>query len=600
MYLNIFQFLLCALLINFSNAFGAANAGFPIYDLALAAHDQKKGCAVVYDACNINYNIRTFKDGDSLLAIAYDRANHTFVGMPLDNSGAVSYIDTSKSPVPLPSGIKTPSEPAQMPKGNFAFDSSNKDKVWHKKPTEFAPNRDYNWQSAKEVVFIGREVGSNFDKNWVATYIGGVTFVSELNTSLQHAILLSGYVKKPVIGVETTPNTTGTTFLERLRSPASTPNAGFLVQLPVPVIIGEQKQSTSKNSQQQTVASSAKLATAKISNSNANDGNDDEQQVPSCQTLSKKKPDTKPNNSKPVYLSDKDQKEVGRLYNEAFQNITASASRAFATFGKPTQAVQEILYDIYKAQSTASTLAEFKKYVADAKENLKKLVDQHHQAQLQEAQAKRDALIAAMQPVIADETAAREKLAATLQQEITDSLADIFEQAMQEKVKVKQSPAHQKYVEECLYQLFVDEATGRTTVEKEEEKKYSKNYGLLTSLYNNGDFKSIMQQSTARILSGGAQAALTSNPAINISTQFMWLVIDGTRYNVPVPAGCDQTHVSAAMQIATTQLSSVIKDFKKTDEKLNFILSCISQYAPMIANGTIGPDTKFKMLVQRK
>ncbi len=494
MYLNIFQFLLCALLINFSNAFGAANAGFSMYDLALAAHDQKKGCAVVYDACNINYNIRTFKDGDSLLAIAYDRANHTFVGMPLDNSGAVSYIDTSKSPVPLPSGIKTPSEPEQMPEGNFAFDSSNKDKVWHKKPTELVPNRDYNRQSAKEVVFIGREVGSNFDKNWVATYIDGVTFVSELNTSLQHAILVSGNVKKPVIGVETTPNTTGTTFLEKLRSPAPTPNAGFLVQLPVPVISSEQKQNTAEKLQPQTNITSAKLATAKISNSNANNGNDDEQPVTSSQKPSKQNANSNPNNSKTVYLSDRDKKEVGRSYTEAFnsqqQTVTASAksdtaqisnsnpnnsktvylsdrdqkeivrsyteafqnitASAFATFGNTPTIVQEILDGIDTAQSTAITVAEFKNYVDDAKKKFKKLVDQHNQAQLQEAQAKRDALIAAMQPVIADETAAREKLAATLQQEITDSLANIFQQAKQEKEAFDQSPAHQKYVADQL------------------------------------------------------------------------------------------------------------------------------------------------------
>lgn len=77
------KILWCALSIHCGNLFCAAASGFSIYDLQLAAHIQKNGCATVFDACNIAYNLRVFNNKNSdMFAIAYDRANNAFVGMP--------------------------------------------------------------------------------------------------------------------------------------------------------------------------------------------------------------------------------------------------------------------------------------------------------------------------------------------------------------------------------------------------------------------------------------------------------------------------------------------------------------------------------------
>lgn len=71
---------------------------------------------------------------------------------------------------------------------------------WGKQSTTLILNPNFYWQEAKEVVF-GERSDPSVDKNWVATYIGGVTFVSDANSSLQHSILLPGSKMKPVIGI---------------------------------------------------------------------------------------------------------------------------------------------------------------------------------------------------------------------------------------------------------------------------------------------------------------------------------------------------------------------------------------------------------------
>lgn len=224
------------------------------------------------------------------------------------------------------------------------------------------------------------------------------------------------------------------------------PNNGLArVELPTPVIVSEQKKNTAENSQQQ-ISAAASSTTVKIVNSNANDGNDDDQQVPSAMQSNKnavKKSRQNHHNSKPVHLSGYAQKEVNNLCTSTSQSITV---RAFAAFGKTTEAVQEILYDIEQAKEIASTVAEFKDYVGNANEKFKKLVNKHDQEQLEKAEARRNALIASMQPVSAAEATAREKLTITLQQEFADSLTAIFEQSRQERGDVEQSPAHKKYL----------------------------------------------------------------------------------------------------------------------------------------------------------
>jgi hypothetical protein len=454
---KLFQVLWCTLLIHCGNAFcAAAPSGYSIYDLYLADPNQKNNCVVIYDACNVSYKVRTFTTANGEFAIAYDRSSKNFLGLPL-KSGMYTRIDMELPFISLPSEVRRPiSIPTPSPVGPFEFDTAKPcgpENCFHIAERQFAggikittakkPDSYVCWQLLDQVVF-GERNNPEVDLHCVAAYRGGLTFVADHNGHVPHSILLPGNKKKPVMGVEKTPNTTGTNYLEKTQSPAPAPSAGFLVHQDHLVITSESSQPSKSKLYGALQTQTAALTSNKSSQSNANDGNDDKPQGTSHQKRSKKNAITNHYNAKPVYLSLKEQNEVETLSKEAFQNITA---RSLVTFGNTPEMVKEILDDINEAKSTASTVAEFKNHVADAKEKLKTLIDQHNHAKLQESQEQRDALIGLMQPVIADETATR---AQTVEQEVADFLANILHQEKQARKAVEQSPAHQKYVADQL------------------------------------------------------------------------------------------------------------------------------------------------------